>query len=89
MCVYVCVYCATGLPEQAVSVTAAAALSASQPLNGSTSLPQHAHTRQLPESRREAISEDREWTRERQQDTEEAEEISDIMSDRQLSVKER
>ncbi|MCI4384422.1 hypothetical protein PGIGA_G00038470 [Pangasianodon gigas] len=78
-----------GLPEQAVSVRAAAALTASQPLNGNTSLPQHTHTQQLLESGREAVSEDRERTREREQDTEEAEEISDIMSARQMSIKER
>lgn len=84
-----CVYCATGLTDQAVSVRAAAALTASQPLNGSTSLPQHMHTQQLLESGREAVSEDRGRIREREQDTEEEEEISDIMSARQMSIKER
>ncbi|XP_053366961.1 supervillin a isoform X3 [Clarias gariepinus] len=76
----------TGLPEQAVS---AAALTASQALNGSTSLTQHTHSQQLLESGRAAVSEDRKRSREREQDTEEAEEISDIMSARQMSIKER
>ncbi|KAF4084957.1 hypothetical protein AMELA_G00111900 [Ameiurus melas] len=78
-----------GLPKQAVSGRAAAVLTASQPLNGSASLLQHAHAQQLLESSREVVSEDRERTRETYQDIEEAEEMSDIMSARQMSIKER
>ncbi|XP_060796084.1 supervillin a isoform X4 [Neoarius graeffei] len=78
-----------GLPDQAVSVRAAAAPTASQLLNGSTSLPQRAHTQQLLEAGREAVSEYRGRIREREQDPEEEEEISDIMSARQMSIKER
>lgn len=85
MCFSAWVDCATGLPEQAVSVRAAAALTASQSLNGSTSFPQHTHTQQFTEFGKE----DREWTGEREEDTEEAEEFSDIMSARQMSIKER
>lgn len=78
-----------GLPKQAVSGRAAAVLTASQPLNGSASLLQHTHAQQLLESSREVVSEDRERTRETDQDIEEAEEMSDIMSARQMSIKER
>ncbi|XP_047015226.2 supervillin a isoform X6 [Ictalurus punctatus] len=78
-----------GLPKQAVSARAAAALTASQRLNGSASLLQHTHAQQLLDSSREVVSEDRDRTRETEQDTEEAEEISDIMSARQMSIKER
>ncbi|XP_047673680.1 supervillin a isoform X15 [Tachysurus fulvidraco] len=77
-----------GLPEQALSVRAAAAPSASQLSNGSTSFPQRTHTQRLVQSGREAVSEDRERTSEREQDAEDAEEISD-MSARQISIKER
>ncbi|XP_058262152.1 supervillin a isoform X4 [Hemibagrus wyckioides] len=78
-----------GLPEQTLSVRAAAALNASQAPNGSTSLSHHTHTQQSHELGREAVSEDRERTREREQDAEDTEEISDIMSARQMSIKER
>ncbi|XP_060753080.1 supervillin-like isoform X5 [Tachysurus vachellii] len=77
-----------GLPDQALSVRAAAAPSASQLSNGSTAFPQHTHTQHLLQSGREAVSEDRERTREREHDAEDAEEISD-MSARQISIKER
>ncbi|KAK3529537.1 hypothetical protein QTP70_032053 [Hemibagrus guttatus] len=78
-----------GFPEQTLSVRAAAALNASQLPNGRTTLPQHTHTQQSHEFGREAVSEDRKRTREQEQDAEDAEEISDIMSARQMSIKER
>ncbi|XP_046709419.1 supervillin a isoform X3 [Silurus meridionalis] len=79
---------AAGLPEQTVSVSTAAEVNTSQALNRSSSLPQCTHTQQLLESGREDISED--WrTREREQEAELAEEISDIMSARQISIRER
>ncbi|TSK14827.1 Supervillin [Bagarius yarrelli] len=74
-----------GLPEQADSVRAAAVLNTSLQLNGNSSLPQDTHTQQLLEFSKE------DWERsvEREQDAENEEDISDIMSAKQMSIKER
>ncbi|XP_036428390.1 supervillin a isoform X4 [Colossoma macropomum] len=81
----------SGLPEQAVSARAASQPSSS---NWSSALTQHTHAHthsvQSPESSR-TVPEDRERKREREKDfhTEEADELSDDMSARQMSIKDR
>ncbi|KAI4902371.1 hypothetical protein NFI96_025871, partial [Prochilodus magdalenae] len=80
-----------GLPEQTVSVQAASQPSSS---NWSSTLTQHAnvhtHSVQSPESSR-TVPEDKERKLEGENDlqTDEADELSDIMSARQISIKER
>ncbi|KAL7869372.1 hypothetical protein AOLI_G00133600 [Acnodon oligacanthus] len=81
----------SGLPEQTVSVRAASQPSSS---NRSSAITQHTHAHthsvQSPESSR-TVPEDRERKRERDEDlhTEEADELLDIMSARQISIKDR
>ncbi|KAL6475473.1 hypothetical protein MHYP_G00165130 [Metynnis hypsauchen] len=81
----------SGLPEQTVSVRAASQPSSS---NWSSAITQHthalAHSVQSPESSR-TVPEDRERKREREKDlhTEEADELLDIMSAQQISIKDR
>ncbi|XP_062859022.1 supervillin a isoform X3 [Trichomycterus rosablanca] len=80
----------SGLPEQTVSVKAAAAVTAPQPSYCSSSTSQHAHSQthnlHSPEFSR-VISEQRDS--ERDLHAEEGEDISDIMLARQMSIKER
>ncbi|XP_072523178.1 supervillin a isoform X3 [Salminus brasiliensis] len=80
-----------GLPEQTVSVRA---VSQSSSTNWSAAVTQHTHAHtnsaQPPESSR-TVPEDRERKRERERDlcTDEADELADIMSSRQMSIKDR
>ncbi|KAL7856825.1 hypothetical protein SRHO_G00157240 [Serrasalmus rhombeus] len=81
----------SGLPEQTVSARAASQPSSS---NWSSAITQHTHALthsvQSPESSG-TVPEDRERKREREKDlhTEEADELLDIMSARQISIKDR
>ncbi|XP_035389107.1 supervillin a isoform X3 [Electrophorus electricus] len=83
-----------GLPEQTVAAKGIVAVAASQPMSWSASLTQHTHaqthTLQSPESGRPA-AEDGEGNRERLQDlyAGQEDELSDIMSSKQISIKDR